>query len=250
MDFYKILLKPVLLLFGLLIINGSESKNYSVSTISFRNNTFDVFRADLNDVDIRFIWKDEENNNFRNFNKAIKYFKKKEKKIVFATNGGMYDVNNAPLGLYIENGKVLVKLNRRRGGRGNFYLKPNGVFLIGADGAHIIEANDFFKIKYKIKYATQSGPLLVYKNKIHPAFNEGSSNLYIRSGVGINNYGETVFAISNEPVNFYDFALFFRDKLNCSNALYLDGAVSKMYLPDLNRYQILGNFGCMIVVLE
>ncbi|MFC6661842.1 hypothetical protein [Deinococcus multiflagellatus] len=32
--------------------------------------------------------------------------------------------------------------------------------------------------------------------------------------------------ISGAPVNFYSFALFFRDTLRCPDALYLDGSIS------------------------
>ncbi len=38
--------------------------------------------------------------------------------------------------------------------------------------------------------------------------------------------------------------------LNCKNALYLDGAISKMYLPALNRFDTTNNFGAMIGVIK
>jgi uncharacterized protein YigE (DUF2233 family) len=44
-----------------------------------------------------------------------------------------------------------------------------------------------------------------------------------------------VFAISDEPINFYDFALLFREQLKCPDALYLDGNVSSLYAPSLGR---------------
>ena len=44
----------------------------------------------------------------------------------------MYGEDLKPIGLYVENGRTLRKLNRRNG-PGNFHLKPNGVFFI--DGA-------------------------------------------------------------------------------------------------------------------
>jgi uncharacterized protein YigE (DUF2233 family) len=46
-------------------------------------------------------------------------------------------------------------------------------------------------------------------------------------------------------VNLYDFATFFQS-LGCKNALYLDGFVSRMYLPSEGREQLDGNFGAMI----
>ncbi|MFC6592154.1 hypothetical protein ACFP81_09170 [Deinococcus lacus] len=32
--------------------------------------------------------------------------------------------------------------------------------------------------------------------------------------------------VSETPVNFYSFATFFRDRLRCPDALYLDGTIS------------------------
>jgi len=39
--------------------------------------------------------------------------------------------------------------------------------------------------------------------------------------------------ISDKPVNFYEFAHFFKDELQCTDALYLDGVVSAIYVEDL-----------------
>ena len=54
--------------------------------------------------------------------------------------------------------------------------------------------------------------------------------------VGIDREGRVVFAISDMPINFHDFATLFRDRLDAPNALYLDGSISAMYAPGLNRY--------------
>ena len=57
-------------------------------------------------------------------------------------------------------------------------------------------------------------------------YSEGS----IRNGVGVLPNGKLLFAISKEPIRFYDFANFFK-KAGCRNALYLDGFISRIYLP-------------------
>jgi len=44
-----------------------------------------------------------------------------------------------------------------------------------------------------------------------------------------------VLAISDAPVNFHRFARLFRDDLGTPNALYIDGKVSRLYAPDLDR---------------
>lgn len=74
-----------------------------------------------------------------------------------------------------------------------------------------------------------------------------SANVNIRNGVGILPDGNVLFAMSKTEVNFYDFARFFKDK-GCTNALYLDGFVSRAYAPSENWQQIDGNFGVMIGV--
>lgn len=55
--------------------------------------------------------------------------------------------------------------------------------------------------------------------------------------------------MSKDPVNFYDFASFFLGK-GCMQALYLDGFVSRTYLPAQDWTQLDGNFGVMIGVTE
>ena len=60
-----------------------------------------------------------------------------------------------------------------------------------------------------------------------------SNNLNIRNGVGVRPNGNLLFAISTKEANFYTFAKFFQDH-GCKNALYLDGFVSRRYLPHQN----------------
>jgi len=52
-------------------------------------------------------------------------------------NGGMYEADLSPLGLYIENGKTLRQPNTANAA-GNFYLKPNGVFYVNGQEAGIL----------------------------------------------------------------------------------------------------------------
>jgi uncharacterized protein YigE (DUF2233 family) len=65
--------------------------------------------------------------------------------------------------------------------------------------------------------------------------------------VGILPDGKIVFAISTVEINFYDFAMFFKS-LQCKDALYLDGFVSRAYFADQDWKQRDGNFGAMIGV--
>ena len=53
--------------------------------------------------------------------------------------------------------------------------------------------------------------------------------------------------MSKVGVNFYDFANYFK-RIGCKNALYLDGFVSRTYLPEKEWIQTDGNFGVIVGV--
>ena len=168
-------------------------------------------------------------------------------RLLFATNGGIFKVDQRPLGLYVENGKEEVRLNKSNG-KGNFFLKPNGIFFTTEEKMGVVTTEQFTQQEIKAKYATQSGPMLVIDGAIHPKFNEDSVNKKLRSGVGVRNDSTAVFVISKGEINFYDFATFFRDSLHCKNALYLDGVISEMYAPALQRLYNGGEFASFITI--
>jgi hypothetical protein len=58
-------------------------------------------------------------------------------KLLFATNAGMFDPALKPVGLYVEQGRELVRANTRS--------KPNGVFYLSADRAAVAETGAFLK---------------------------------------------------------------------------------------------------------
>jgi uncharacterized protein YigE (DUF2233 family) len=59
-----------------------------------------------------------------------------------------------------------------------------------------------------------------------------------------------VFAISEVPVNLYEFATLFRDVLHCPDALYLDGLISSLHSPDLKRSDKKSKLGPIIGVVH
>ncbi|WP_028978212.1 phosphodiester glycosidase family protein [Sporocytophaga myxococcoides] len=215
----------------------------------FKNYENDIvsYTIDLNKADLKFYWKDKDGNIIRSLQNLKLLAEENHQKLVFAMNGGMYQKDNSPQGLYIEDAKVISKLNTGSG-NGNFHMKPNGVFYITTNNKAYISQTSEFKSK-DIKYATQSGPMLVIDGTIHPVFQKGSQNLNIRNGVGILPDGNIIFAISKNEINFYDFAQYFKDA-GCKNALYLDGFVSRAYIPEKNWIQTDGNFGVIIGVTE
>ncbi len=157
------------------------------------------------------------------------------KMLVFAMNGGMYHNDRAPVGHYVEDGQEIMRVIPNAG-PGNFGLLPNGVFCIRDDRADVIETLAYDAARPACRYATQSGPMLVIDGDLHPRFLKDSDSRYIRNGVGTSEDGtRAVFVISDQSVTFHEFGRIFRDDLGLPNALFLDGSVSRLHAPQLNR---------------
>ena len=174
-------------------------------------------------------------------------------KPLMITNGGMFDPDYSPHGLLVCNHKVYKGLDTRTAKNANFYLQPNGVFFIEG-GKYAVLSTKAFREKYpdlKDKspdFATQSGPMLVINDSINSNFTNGSQNMNIRSGVGILPNGNPVFIIC-QGINFYDFATLFKDKFGCRSALFLDGAISEMFVGPQEEQKLANfSFGPMIAV--
>lgn len=232
----------------LLIITTISVGFYQFGKLSNEDDRFVSYIVNPKKQNLEFFWKNEKGEHFKNAENLISWLKSKNKKLLFLTNGGMYKKDNSPQGLFIEDKIVKSEIDTSNG-NGNFYLKPNGIFYLTTDKNPIICKTEDFVNNRMIKYATQSGPMLVIDGEIHTAFKKNSTNLNIRNGVGILPNNQIIFAISKKEINFYDFAEYFK-KLGCKNALYLDGFVSRTYLPEKNWKQIDGNFGVIIGVTE
>jgi uncharacterized protein YigE (DUF2233 family) len=165
----------------------------------------------------------------------------------FAMNAGMYDRAGRPIGLYVENGRERRALNTRNAS-GNFHLKPNGVFSVDSDGRVSVTASERFASGPQVRWATQSGPMLVIEGALHPKFSENGASLHVRNGVGVSDAETAWFAISDEPVSFGRFARLFRDRLSCANALFLDGAVSSLWDRPATRQDAYPALGPMVAV--
>ncbi len=192
---------------------------YTVCGFDPKTEHIELFNLDDNDIPL---------GNFRRLSDKLKA---DGKTLSFAMNAGMYDTNLRPIGLYVENGVEAKKLNRRSGS-GNFHLKPNGVFYIVGEKAGVLDTEAYAKSGIKPDFATQSGPMLVINNKIHPKFSPNGTSLKTRNGVGVLDDHTAMFVISNDPVGFYEFASLFKEQLGCKNALFLDGSISSLYSSD------------------
>lgn len=201
-----------------------------------------VCRFDPAESDIRLFLNNADGEPYGHFNFLKDALAKENETLVFAMNAGMYHEDRSPVGLYIEGGDQLAPANINDG-PGNFHMKPNGVFWLQTSQyadppekrAFVTTTEYFLEGAHFVTDATQSGPMLVMDGRIHPTFLPDSDSLKRRNGVGVTEDGKVIFVLADTPVRLYDFALLFRDELKTPNALYLDGTISRLYAPDLDR---------------
>lgn len=172
------------------------------------------------------------------------------KSIPFAMNAGMYHQDRSPVGYFRANGTDVSRLLTGPS-VGNFGMLPNGVLCIRPGQARVFETLVFEQMSSACDFVTQSGPMLVIDGALHPRFLPDSTSRFVRNGVGTTDNGDrAVFAISNQPVTFYDFARFFRDGLGLPLALYFDGNVSRLHAPALGRSDGGRMMGPIVAVIE
>jgi uncharacterized protein YigE (DUF2233 family) len=216
----------------------------------FGGSSFTVCRVDLKAEQLVLFWRDELGRPYRQFSALRDAMASQGKKLEFAVNAGMYQPDFSPVGLFVANGKQLVPLNHHIGS-GNFSQQPNGVFLIEGHVARVITTDEYAGTKPMPDLATQSGPMLVHEGSITASavMNPSSSSRKIRNGVCAPAPDSVDFVISDSPVTFYEFAGFFRDSLHCREALYLDGSISSLYAPQLNREDHYSDIGPILGVV-
>lgn len=202
----------------------------------YKDADFVVCRFDPAVHEIRLFLNNADGEPYGHFNWVNEALAEQGETLLFAMNAGMYHEDRSPVGFYREADKDVTPVNTKDGS-GNFHLKPNGVFYVLENGAAgVDETGVYLMTKRKPpRYATQSGPMLVINGAIHPRFLQDSDSLKRRNGVGVSEEGDVIFVLADTPVRFYDFASYFRDVLKTPNALYLDGSISRLYAPELDR---------------
>jgi uncharacterized protein YigE (DUF2233 family) len=208
------------------------------------------FTADSPKYHIELRLLDKSGKPLGSFKRLIKELDSEGRELTFAMNAGIYMQNQMPLGLYIENGKTYRKLNTKKNLYGNFYLQPNGVFLISGGKAHIIETGAFsdFSKTNKVQYANQSGPMLLINGKNNQSLSKYDKNKVVRNAVCVSKNNEVTFSTSNKPVTFSEMILHLSKDNNCHSALYLDGAISGVYVENIQVNNMFQSYGPMIAV--
>ena len=130
-------------------------------------------------------------------------------------------------------------------------MQPSGVFLLSKKKAAIMTTDEVQSnweiIIGTLRYATQSGPLMLQAGQINSAFTPGSSNRVLRNAVCTKSSTDVALVKSRTPINFYDFSQVLRDELGCRDALYLDGSISELYPFDQGPIGL--RFGVMVGVV-
>ncbi|MBX3741800.1 MAG: hypothetical protein KF712_12460 [Akkermansiaceae bacterium] len=173
------------LLILLLLPAVSGAAEIREEKVHYANADFRVVRIEPDDLKV--VWKDSAGEIFGTFDKVQEDFSKKGRTVRFLMNGGIFEPGCIPSGLLAQDWKVVLPLNTKDG-KGNFFLKPNGVvsMWIGGHGGPQVSTVEDWKARYDLSrrvrdlrapnFAVQSGPLLLIGGKRHPAFKEGSES--------------------------------------------------------------------------
>jgi uncharacterized protein YigE (DUF2233 family) len=212
---------------------------------------YTVVRVDLRKDRLSLFLNDDSGIAFKRFDRLQAWLAERGRRLDFAVNAGMYHADFAPVGLLVREGREESPLNLEAG-TGNFFLRPNGVFLVSDEGPRVIESSEYPALAPRLRglsIATQSGPLLLRHGAVHRSFIVDSPSRKIRNGVGVSGH-TAIFVLSETPVNFHEFALYFRDVLHCRDALYLDGTVSALHSTALGRSDFVRELGPILAVVS
>lgn len=235
--------------FAALLLLPCMADALDFSTVEFAGRRHTVCRVEVEKDKLQLFHRDERGLPFKRLKTLDAWLAGRGHRLRFAMNAGMYHGDFSAVGLYVADGIESCPLNLGDA-FGNFFLKPNGVFALTDRGAVVVESTEYPRLKGKVILASQSGPLLVRRGVIHPAFQPGSTSRLRRNGVGVPSPDVALFVISEEPVNFHEFATLFRDRLKCPDALFFDGTVSSLHAPALKRSDFRMELGPIIGVTE
>src|SRR5215470_17018719 len=159
---------PSLALFIFLVPEVSiRAESAPCQSVTYEHSEYTVCEVDLRRQSVKLFWKKPDGHPYEYLSSLPRALGNHARHLLFATNGGMYHPDNSPVGLYVEEGRELVRANTNAG-PGNFHMGPNGVFYVAKDVAGIVETRSYIKQRPHADFATQSGPMLVIDGKVHP----------------------------------------------------------------------------------
>ena len=240
--------KPALLVGLVLLGLASVAGAVECATTTHANLRFTTCRVDARSGSLGLYYRNPGGSSrIGSFDRLAQNVAREGKRLTFAMNAGMFHPDFEPVGLLVIDGREIAPINRAPG-TGNFFLQPNGVFLIDGDGPRVVATDEYRSLAPT--FATQSGPMLLHRGLIPdiPAFRSRSRHL--RNGVCVPEGSTVVFVISDDETTFREFAEYFSSVLKCTEALYLDGSISSLYAPRMQRADARSEFGPMFGVAE
>lgn len=203
---------------------------------------------------VRLLWRNAQGENYANLRSAGKALEAVGETPLMLMNAGIYTQDYQPAGLWIEQGQELRPLNRREGS-GNFHIQPNGVLWFDEQAAGIMTSADWQQQSPKVRYALQSGPMMLMNGKINSRFIKGLSSPHKRNAACISQSGELYFIITTAVAQGSEWPSFYQMSeamlsFGCEQALYLDGTISHYYATGQSHWFHWRPFVGMIAIVN
>ena len=125
-------------LLGAAATNAAELGSCRETT--YEGKSFIVCTFDLRSTTLRLHWKDAGGAPYGNVGSLARAMNRTGGPVLMAINAGMYHADFSPVGLFVSGGRELSPINTTNGS-GNFFLKPNGVFVVTETGARVVETS-------------------------------------------------------------------------------------------------------------
>ena len=166
-------------------------------------------------------------------------------------NAGMFNDAGAPIGLYVAEGEQQQRLEPHRWPR-QFSHEAQRRVLAGRKQRRACRHCRGITPPHRAPRAGRRNPARCSSSTALciRAFQHDGPSRYIRNGVGVRD--DTIRLLRHQrraSVSFGRFARFFRDELHCDDALFLDGSVSALWAPNLDRQDPSERLGPLAVVL-
>jgi uncharacterized protein YigE (DUF2233 family) len=208
-----------------------ETDSGDVQEMAFRGARYYVVPVDLDRARIQMHWKASSGRPYRRASLLADSLSAAGERVIAVVNSGIYTPQDAPKGLHVERGRAIVPLNTTDSTSGNFFRpRPNGVFAVMNDGtARIVRRGAVAALLPRMREATQSGPRLLENGQPVARFADTPLR---RTAICVAAPRRVFIAVSRDPVSLNDLAALFRDRLGCTDALFLDGgAVQALVAP-------------------
>ena len=83
--------------------------------VMYEHSEYTVCEVDLRRRSVRLFWKKPDGYPYEYLSSLPRALGDHSRHLLFATNGGMYQPDNSPVGLYVEEGRELVRANTNAG---------------------------------------------------------------------------------------------------------------------------------------